>query len=99
MLHEQWKTVSPAPAPAPAPAAATMIAAGGPSIRLSRLSDELLARWATLLSDLAELPDRLRGALLLRELNGLSHEEIAVPLETTVGGAKQSIFEAREALS
>ncbi len=41
----------------------------------------------------------MRGALLLRELNGLSHEEIAVALETTVGGAKQSIFEAREALS
>jgi RNA polymerase sigma factor (sigma-70 family) len=57
------------------------------------------ARWATLVSDLGELPERARGALLLRELSGLSHEEIAVALETTVGGAKQSIFEARQALS
>src|ERR1700693_4293912 len=35
------------------------------------------ARWSTLLADLAVLPDRQRSALLLRELSGLSHEEIA----------------------
>src|SRR5437588_9487437 len=34
-------------------------------------------RWAGLVADLAELPDRARSALLLRELNGLSHQEIA----------------------
>ena len=56
------------------------------------------ARWASLTADLAELPERLRGALLLRELSGLSHEEIATALGTTVGGAKQAIFEARQAL-
>src|SRR5437763_140863 len=56
------------------------------------------ARWAGLVADLAQLPDRSRSALLLRELNGLSHEEIAVVLGTTLGGAKQAIFEARQAL-
>lgn len=56
------------------------------------------ARWALLMSDLVQLPERLRGALLLRELNGLSHEEIAVALSTTTGAAKQAILEARRAL-
>lgn len=56
------------------------------------------ARWAALVADLAELPDRARSALLLRELSGLSHQEIALALDTSVGGAKQAIFEARQAL-
>jgi RNA polymerase sigma factor (sigma-70 family) len=57
------------------------------------------ARWATLVADIGGLPERQRSALVLRELSGLSHEEIAVALQTSVGGAKQAIFEARQALS
>ncbi len=57
------------------------------------------ARWRTLIEDLTRLPERQRGALLLRELSGLSHEEIAIVLGTTIGGAKQSIFEARRGLA
>jgi RNA polymerase sigma factor (sigma-70 family) len=56
------------------------------------------ARLALLVSDLRELPDRQRSALVMRELSGLSHEEIAVVLETSVGAAKQTVFEARRAL-
>jgi RNA polymerase sigma factor (sigma-70 family) len=56
------------------------------------------ARLALLVADLRELPDRQRGALLMRELSGLSHEEIAVALGTSVGTAKQAILEARRAL-
>jgi RNA polymerase sigma factor (sigma-70 family) len=56
------------------------------------------ARWATLVADLADLPERARAALLLRELNGLSHQDIAIALGTSIGGAKQAIFEARQAL-
>jgi RNA polymerase sigma factor (sigma-70 family) len=56
-------------------------------------------RWSTLVADLATLPERQRGALVMRELSGLSHEEIAIALGTGVGGAKQAIFEARQALS
>ena len=57
------------------------------------------ARLALLLADLKELPERQRGALVMRELSGLSHEDIALALGTSVGGAKQAIFEARRALS
>src|SRR5437588_4353211 len=56
------------------------------------------ARWASLVADLAELPERARAALLMRELSGLSHQEMAIALAPTVGGAKQAIFEARQAL-
>ena len=56
------------------------------------------ARLETLLADLSELPHRLRSALVMRELNGLSHEEIAIALGVSVGAAKQAIFEARRAL-
>ena len=48
--------------------------------------------------DLADLPDRQRAALVLRELNGLSHAEIAVVLETSAANVKQTIYEARTAL-
>jgi RNA polymerase sigma factor (sigma-70 family) len=55
-------------------------------------------RFALLVADLHELPERLRGALLMRELSGLSHEEIAIALETSPGAAKQAIFDARREL-
>lgn len=57
------------------------------------------ARWSALMADLALLPERQRSALLLRELSGLSHEEIAITLGTSAGTAKQAIFEARQALA
>jgi len=56
------------------------------------------ARMTLLLGDLAALPERMRSALVMRELSGLSHEEIAIALETTPGAAKQAIFEARRGL-
>ncbi|MHB8575670.1 MAG: RNA polymerase sigma factor [Dehalococcoidia bacterium] len=56
------------------------------------------ARLSVLVADLQGLPERQRGALLMRELSGLSHQEIALALGTSLGGAKQSIFEARSAL-
>jgi RNA polymerase sigma factor (sigma-70 family) len=49
--------------------------------------------------DLADLPDRQRSALVLRELNGLRPSEIAKLLETTPGAVKQSLLEARRALA
>jgi RNA polymerase sigma factor (sigma-70 family) len=56
-------------------------------------------RLAILVADLQELPERLRSALVMRELSGLSHEEIAVALGTSASTAKQAIFEARAALA
>jgi RNA polymerase sigma factor (sigma-70 family) len=48
--------------------------------------------------DLADLPERQRAALVLRELNGLSHVEIGIVLEASPAAVKQAIFEARSAL-
>ncbi len=55
-------------------------------------------RFSTLVSDLRSLPERQRGALLMRELSGLSVEEIAQALSISQGAAKQTIFEARNSL-
>jgi RNA polymerase sigma factor (sigma-70 family) len=51
-----------------------------------------------LIADLRELPERQRAALVMRELSGLSHEEIALALEVSTAAAKQTIFEARKSL-
>ena len=56
-------------------------------------------RFELLVADLRQLPERPRGALLMRELNGLSHEEIAAALETSVAAAKQCVYEARRHLA
>ena len=55
-------------------------------------------RLTMLMGDLAQLPERQRAALVMRELGGLSHADIAVALSTTVTAAKQAIFDARSAL-
>lgn len=63
--------------------------------------EDLLAERAelsVLVRDLHQLTDRQRSALVLRELSGLSHQEIAIALGTSVGAAKQTIFEARQSL-
>jgi RNA polymerase sigma factor (sigma-70 family) len=55
-------------------------------------------RLSTLVSDLQALPLRQRAALLMRELSGLSIEEIAAVLAISPGAAKQTLFEARSSL-
>ncbi|HWW90281.1 MAG TPA: sigma-70 family RNA polymerase sigma factor, partial [Solirubrobacteraceae bacterium] len=55
-------------------------------------------RFAGLIADLQCLAERQRAALVMRELSGLSIEEIAAALSTSTGAAKQSVFEARTAL-
>ena len=55
-------------------------------------------RLAHLRTDLQSLAERQRAALVLRELSGLSHKEIASVLDTTPQAVKQTIFEARVAL-
>jgi RNA polymerase sigma factor (sigma-70 family) len=56
-------------------------------------------RLASLMTDLQELPERQRKALLLHELVGLSHDEIATCFATSPGAVKQATFEARSALA
>src|SRR5918911_599533 len=50
------------------------------------------------LEAIGELPDRSRDALLLREVAGMRHAEVAAVLGTSPGNARQAVFEARVAL-
>jgi len=56
-------------------------------------------RLRLLLADLDELPGRQRAALVMRELSGLSFEEIAKAFETSPATARQAVYEARLSLS
>lgn len=53
---------------------------------------------AWLVAAIEKLPERQRSALLLRELAGLSHVEIAETLDTTTGSARQLITRARDGI-
>ncbi len=46
----------------------------------------------------ADLPDELRTAISLREIDGLSYEEIAQAMECPVGTVRSRIFRARDAI-
>ena len=48
---------------------------------------------------LLELPEELRTALTLREIEGLSYEEIAAVMQCPVGTIRSRIFRAREAVA
>ncbi len=45
------------------------------------------------------LPEELRMAITLREIDGLSYEEIAQALDCPIGTVRSRIFRAREAIS
>jgi len=47
---------------------------------------------------LNDLPDDLRTAIVLREFDGLSYEEIANAMECPIGTVRSRIFRAREAI-
>jgi RNA polymerase sigma-70 factor (ECF subfamily) len=49
-------------------------------------------------SALNELPDELKAALMLREFDGLSYDDIADVLGCPVGTVRSRIFRAREAI-
>ncbi|MBX3651498.1 MAG: RNA polymerase sigma factor RpoE [Burkholderiales bacterium] len=48
---------------------------------------------------LQELPEELRTAITLREIEGLSYEEIAAVMQCPVGTVRSRIFRAREAVA
>jgi RNA polymerase sigma-70 factor, ECF subfamily len=50
-------------------------------------------------SSLQQLPEDLRSALTLREIEGLSYEEIASVMNCPVGTVRSRIFRAREAVA
>jgi RNA polymerase sigma-70 factor (ECF subfamily) len=45
------------------------------------------------------LPDELRQAVVLREIEGLSYEEISLSMACPIGTVRSRIFRAREAIS
>jgi RNA polymerase sigma-70 factor, ECF subfamily len=59
------------------------------------LSHELQA---TVERAIAALPEDLRTAIVLRELDGMSYEEIAQTMECPVGTVRSRIFRARDAI-
>jgi RNA polymerase sigma-70 factor (ECF subfamily) len=46
-----------------------------------------------------KLPEDLRTAIVLRELEGLSYEEIAEAMNCPIGTVRSRIFRAREAIA
>jgi RNA polymerase sigma-70 factor (ECF subfamily) len=48
---------------------------------------------------IAALPEDLRTAIVLRELEGMSYEEIAQTMECPVGTVRSRIFRARDAIA
>jgi RNA polymerase sigma factor (sigma-70 family) len=59
---------------------------------------ELREELADLMKRLQALPEPQRAAIVMRELEGLGHEEIAAALGLTGGAARQAIYRARRAL-
>ncbi len=53
----------------------------------------------TVSAAMQELPQELRQALTLREIDGLSYEEIAEVMNCPIGTVRSRIFRAREAVS
>ncbi len=79
--------------PSPEILAETLVGGGDPAEELER-REEL----ADLIKRLQALPEPQRAAIVMRELEGLGHEEIAAALGLTGGGARQAIYRARRAL-
>jgi RNA polymerase sigma-70 factor, ECF subfamily len=59
------------------------------------LTDEIRS---TVNAAIEALPEDLRTAIVLRELEGLSYEEIAAAMDCPVGTVRSRIFRAREAI-
>ncbi|HMJ73219.1 MAG TPA: sigma-70 family RNA polymerase sigma factor [Solirubrobacterales bacterium] len=79
--------------PSPEILAEAIVGGGNPVEELER-REEL----ADLMKRLQALPEPQRAAIVMRELEGLGHEEIAAALGLTGGGARQAIYRARQTL-
>jgi RNA polymerase sigma-70 factor (ECF subfamily) len=52
----------------------------------------------TVYDTIAQLPDDLRTAIMLREMEGMSYEDIATTMDCPIGTVRSRIFRAREAI-
>jgi RNA polymerase sigma factor (sigma-70 family) len=73
---------------------ADVIATGSSPAEVLERREEL----TDLMRRLQSLPEAQRAAIVMRELEGLSHDEIAAALGMSGGGARQAIYRARQAL-
>ena len=77
-----------------------------PSDMVSRLKDPETPEGLALTEEIRDtvnraieaLPEDLRTAIILRELEGMSYEEIAASMDCPVGTVRSRIFRAREAI-
>jgi RNA polymerase sigma-70 factor (ECF subfamily) len=67
----------------------------GDSPERMALTDEIRE---TVEDAIGDLPEDLRTAIVLREMEGMSYEEIAISMECPVGTVRSRIFRAREAI-
>jgi len=72
-----------------------------PAVEASSTAERVHNReeFRQLLSDVSKLPETQRTALLLREMDALSYEEIAAAMETTVPSVKSLLVRARISLA
>jgi RNA polymerase sigma factor (sigma-70 family) len=72
-----------------------------PAVEASSTAEKVHNReeFRQLLSDVKKLPETQRSALLLREMDALSYEEIALAMETTVPSVKSLLVRARISLA
>jgi RNA polymerase sigma-70 factor (ECF subfamily) len=54
---------------------------------------------ATVNQTMEELPDELRTAITLREIEGMSYEDIAAVMNCPIGTVRSRIFRARETIA
>jgi RNA polymerase sigma-70 factor (ECF subfamily) len=68
---------------------------------VSTPENELMSKQVvdTVQASLQQLPEDLRSALTLREIEGLSYEEIAEVMNCPIGTVRSRIFRAREAVA
>ena len=78
--------------------AATELSETLPGGRSAAAEAEAREELAELMDRVRALPEPQRAALVMRELEGLSHEEIAAALGVSGGAARQAIHRARTAL-
>ncbi len=75
---------------------------GGEQLRdLNTPENEMMSRQVAdnVNQTLAELPEELRTAITLREIEGLSYEDIANIMNCPIGTVRSRIFRAREAIA
>jgi len=80
------------------PPAADQLEDAGPGGPSAAEAAERREEMSELVERLRALPEPQRAAIVMRELEGLSHDEIAAALGVSGGAARQAIHRAREAL-